>query len=177
MPAPGACHTPRGMKRVLGIVGFSGSGKTTLICGLVRHLPDKRIAVVKRTHHERPGLSGGKDTDRYLEAGAEESILLTPHSVHRFSSGAHNESALQPIEQVATDAALAVDLVIIESAMYDGDWPRLLVHAAGKEIPERLPPRLEAVVTNEQTPVLEGYRHFDRDDLESVARFVIRITS
>lgn len=165
------------MTKVLGIVGFSGSGKTTLICGLVPRLTGKRIAVVKRTHHERPGLGGGKDTDRYLEAGADHSILVTPLAIHRFSSAEHSHSALETIERVVEQAAEDVDLVIIESAMYDGEWPRLLVHCSRNDPPDPLPPFLEAIVTDQTEAISEPCRKFDRDDLDAVARFVIRITS
>lgn len=164
------------MRKVLGIVGLSGSGKTTLICGLIRLL-DMTIGVIKRTHHERPGLGGGKDTDRYLEAGADHSVLVTPLAVHRFSVDGHLELPLEPIDRVVSRAAESADLVIIESAMYDGDWPRLLVHAAGRELPAPFPPLVEGIVTNEKTPIAEDIRQFDRDDLPAVARFVIRISS
>ncbi len=165
------------MDGVIGIVGFSGSGKTTLIEGLIRCLQDRRIAVVKRTHHERPGFLGGKDTDRYLEAGAAESILVTPLAIHHFSANSHRESPLVPIEDVVSEAREQSDLVIIESAMHDGQWPRLLVHSPVRGLPDPLPPLLKGIVAAGKQPILDRFQHFDRDDLEGVARFVIRITS
>lgn len=165
------------MKHVIGIVGFSGSGKTTLICGLIRELSGVRIAVIKRTHHETPGFSGGKDTDRYLDAGADHSLLVTPRAIHRFSASDHREGELLPIERIVELATAEADLVIIESAMYDGDWPRVLVHAAGRQAPDPLPSRLEAIATDQNEPVSTDHPQFHRDDLETIARFVIRITS
>lgn len=165
------------MTRVIGIVGFSGSGKTTLICRLVERLSDKKVAVIKKTHHERPALNGGKDTDRYIEAGAHQSVLVTPLTVYRFSPEGHTESAPGSISGIVSLAAETADLVIVESAMYDGDWPRLLVHAGRSQLPEPLPPLLRAVVTDESDSRIEDYPRFERDDLEAVARFVIRITA
>lgn len=165
------------MDRVIGIVGFSGSGKTTLIEGLIPLLSGRQIALVKRTHHEQPGFSGGKDTDRYLGAGAAISILVTPRAIHFFSAQGHRESPLVPVNQIVREAAEQSDVVIIESAMYDGDWPRVLVHSSVRGWPDPLPPLLKGVVTAGKQPVPDGFQQFDRDDLEGVARFVIRITS
>lgn len=163
--------------RVLGIVGYSGSGKTTLICRLLERLSDRRVVVVKRTHHEHPGLRGGKDTDRYLEAGADQSILVTPLAVHRFTSGGRSESALESMSAIVSRVSRTADLVIVESAMYEGDWPRLLVQLAARAFPDPFPPFVEAVVSDEKDLLMDGYPALHRDDLEGVARFVIRITA
>lgn len=53
------------------ITGPSGSGKTTLIRKLIAHLaPDKRICVIKHSHHRIPAEAPHKDTARFLQAGA-----------------------------------------------------------------------------------------------------------
>lgn len=165
------------VKGVIGIVGFSGSGKTTLICSLIHRLHGVRVAVIKRTHHQRPGFEGDKDTDRYLTAGAGQAILVTPLALHRFSSDGHSELPLSSIAQTAEKALESSDLVIIESAMYDGTWPRLLVHAGENPLPDPLPAELEAIATDQPIPALSLVERFDRNDIDGIARFVIRITA
>jgi hypothetical protein len=71
------------------VVGGSnrGVGKTALVCGLIAALPEFRWTAIKITSHDhgqpkpvweetRPGQ--GTDTARYLAAGAERALLLTP---------------------------------------------------------------------------------------------------
>lgn len=165
------------MGNVIGIIGKSGSGKTTLICRLLERLSPRRVTVIKRTHHVTPGFAGGKDTDKYLEAGASEAILVTPEALHHWTDERHYESELLPIDQVVENAASVADLVIIESARYDGAWPRILVHTEEIGLPSPIPPLIKAVVTSSAGAVLEGIRQFQRDQVEEIAPFVIRITS
>lgn len=165
------------MGAVIGIIGSSGSGKTTLICRLIERLPSLAISVIKRTHHIVPGFSGGKDTDRYLEAGAEEALLVTPVAIHQWRDGAHSEVPLVEIEDLVARASRSANLVIIESAKYDGRWPRLLVHDARIELPDPLPPHLEAIITNQTDPLIENLPQFDRDQIDEIMQFMIRITA
>jgi hypothetical protein len=72
------------------VVGGSGRGvgKTSLVCGLIAALPEMAFAAVKITSHDhgRPepvwedfasaGAGTGKDTARYLGAGARRALLV-----------------------------------------------------------------------------------------------------
>ncbi|MDX1583246.1 MAG: molybdopterin-guanine dinucleotide biosynthesis protein MobB [Thermoanaerobaculia bacterium] len=165
------------MGNVIGIIGSSGSGKTTLICRILDLLPEQKTTVIKRTHHLTPGFSGGKDTDKYLEAGAAAALLVTPVAVHHFHRDGHRKSGLAPIEEIVASAASRSDLVIIESAKYDGAWPRILVHDEEIGTPRPLPPHIEAVVTTSREPVIDRIPQFGRDEIDEIGRFVFRITS
>lgn len=62
------------------IVGWSKTGKTSLIEGLLRELGKRgwRVAAVKHHPHWEALGPPGKDTTRFLEAGAGASVLVGP---------------------------------------------------------------------------------------------------
>jgi molybdopterin-guanine dinucleotide biosynthesis protein B len=74
------------MAQILCIIGWSNSGKTTLIEALLKALREegKRVVVIKHHHHSQ-ALPEGKDTTRFLLAGAKRAILLGPGGYQVFS--------------------------------------------------------------------------------------------
>ncbi len=64
--------------KIFSIVGWSGSGKTSLITRLIGHFNarGRRVIAVKSTHAGYGVQPDGKDTARFLQAGAEEAYLL-----------------------------------------------------------------------------------------------------
>lgn len=65
---------------LIGFAGWSGAGKTTLIEKLIPVLKKqgRRIAVIKHCPHGFDSDGTGKDSDRYLKAGATECVLSGP---------------------------------------------------------------------------------------------------
>lgn len=73
--------------KIFSIVGWSGSGKTSLITRLIGHFSDRgrRVIAVKSTHAGYGVQPDGKDTARFLEAGAEEAYLLAGKELLRMT--------------------------------------------------------------------------------------------
>ncbi len=65
---------------VIAFVGRSKSGKTTLLEKLIRELARRgyHVAAVKHTAHPIEPDAPGKDTYRFVQAGAVEAILAAP---------------------------------------------------------------------------------------------------
>lgn len=66
--------------KVIGLSGESGSGKTTLIEKLIPQMRSRglRVSVVKHAHHGFEPDHEGKDTWRFREAGAFETVAASP---------------------------------------------------------------------------------------------------
>ena len=78
--------------RILGIYGYSDSGKTTLIEKLTSELSaiGWKVAVIKRSKEDYANISG-KDTRRYLQAGAVVSVFSGTGETGIFIDGKINE--------------------------------------------------------------------------------------
>ncbi len=63
--------------KIFGFTGFSGSGKTELILKLIQHFHEKNISVatIKHAHHAFDIDKKGKDSYRYREVGATQTII------------------------------------------------------------------------------------------------------
>jgi molybdopterin-guanine dinucleotide biosynthesis protein MobB len=85
--------------RIFSIVGWSGSGKTTLITRLIGHFKarGRRVIAVKSTHAGYGVQPDGKDTARFLQAGAEEAYLLAGKELLRMTSLAEPEDLLSEL--------------------------------------------------------------------------------
>jgi len=85
---------------VIAFVGRSRSGKTTLLEKLIRELGRRgyRVAAVKHTAHPIEPDAPGKDTSRFVQAGAVQVILAAPEMT---------------LEEALTDVR-DVDLVLVE---------------------------------------------------------------
>ncbi len=94
------------------IASSSDSGKTTLLENLVPDLISKglRVAVLKGNSQRIDLDKPGKDTWRYLEAGAEMAGIITPEK-YMITGTASNE---QEIRENATRLCRGLDLVLIE---------------------------------------------------------------
>ncbi len=73
--------------KIFSIVGWSGSGKTLLITRLIGHFKarGRRVIAVKSTHAGYGVQPDGKDTARFLQAGAEEAYLLAGKELLRMT--------------------------------------------------------------------------------------------
>ncbi|TAJ44173.1 molybdopterin-guanine dinucleotide biosynthesis protein B [Methanofollis fontis] len=61
--------------KIIQVVGRSNSGKTTFIEALIPILREQgSIAVIKHLGHDRFAVNEGKDTSRYMAAGADRSV-------------------------------------------------------------------------------------------------------
>jgi|YelNatPaOPRAMG01_1025707.scaffolds.fasta_scaffold11352_6 molybdopterin-guanine dinucleotide biosynthesis protein B len=118
------------MAQVLCIIGWSNSGKTTLIEALLKVLREegKRVVVIKHHHHSQ-ALPEGKDTTRFLLAGAKRAILLGPGGYQVFSE----EGDERLLEEVIRSQE-GVDLILVEG-FKNSKYPKIEVYNGSPEGP------------------------------------------
>jgi molybdopterin-guanine dinucleotide biosynthesis protein B len=131
------------MPRVLVITGFKESGKTSLIETLIGELRRRghRVGAIKHTIRPYPIDISGKDTWRYMEAGAEASALLTPEESAVFF---HHPLDLNEAIHLLGD----LDLVLLEGFKELDRVPRIIVAREMDEV-KQLRNGLEIAVTGE----------------------------
>lgn len=65
---------------VIGIVaGGSGVGKTTVLLGIISELKRRGLKVAVLKHGQHFAVAEGKDSSRFLQAGADCALIATPH--------------------------------------------------------------------------------------------------
>lgn len=148
---------------VLGVVGTSGAGKTGLIVRLVAALREAgyRVAVLKHTRH--PLLdTPGKDTERFMRAGASRTALLGPGGFFCFQDGAEL-SLEEAIGLLSQDA----DMVIVEGYR-EAPIPQVRVLAPEEKVV--VDGRTVAVVSSE--PLCLPVHVFHPEDVAGMIAFL-----
>ena len=153
---------------VLGFAAYSGTGKTTLIEKLVRSLKARglRVAVIKHDGHDFEIDREGKDSWRYMRAGADISIIS---SAHKTALVGRRTLSLEQTAALAHD----VDLILVEGYKQEPlTQIGICRRAAGKGFPADIR-RYKAVVTDmpiENTEI----PHFGLDDIPELTEFIVK---
>jgi len=131
--------------KVFAIVGWSGCGKTTLITRLIENFKGgrHRVIAVKSTHAGYSLQPEGKDTARFLQAGALEAYLLTEGELLRMTRLAAPEDLLAELE-----TRLSADDVVLLEGLCPPGIPVIEVADPRREKALKFPAeKLAAVVT------------------------------
>lgn len=120
-------HGARGLAPAVAVVGWSNSGKTTLASALVCELTGRglKVAVMKHSSHDHPLHKPGSDTERLADAGAAQTVLVTPQGAQWVTP----EDAGAALERLR---ASRVDLVIVEG-WKEGPVPKVEVRGGGTQ--------------------------------------------
>ncbi|MEW6447063.1 MAG: bifunctional molybdenum cofactor guanylyltransferase MobA/molybdopterin-guanine dinucleotide biosynthesis adaptor protein MobB [Bacillota bacterium] len=149
---------------MVGVVGRSKTGKTSLIEGVAKELSRAgyRTAVLKHTRHTLRDIPG-KDTFRYMQAGAVKTALAGPGGSFYFQSEGEPPlgSVLGPLEEGS-------DIIIIEGYK---DAPLLQIRVIDADEQAEVDERTIAVVT--QRGKVHGVRTFKPDQTAEIAAFII----
>jgi molybdopterin-guanine dinucleotide biosynthesis protein B len=110
--------------RILLVVGRKKRGKTTLVERLVPEFKDRgyRVGSVKYTTGDHVFDIPGKDSFRHAQAGAESTLILSPHKIAFFSDHQPGEST----EELFRFLFRGYDLVIGEG-FKDSPYPKIEV--------------------------------------------------
>ena len=158
--------------KTIGIAGFSGSGKTTLIEKLIPLLVGEglRVSLIKHAHHEFDVDQPGKDSYRHRHAGCSE-VLVS--SSQRWALMHEHRGAAEPSLQDLLKHLAPCDLLIVEGYKSE-PIPKIEVHRREAQTPMLHPkdPHVIAVATDE--PLDTALPQFDMNDVESIARFIVR---
>ncbi len=161
------------MNKVIGVAGFKNAGKTTLVEKLVTELTRRglRISTVKHAHHSFDIDHEGRDSFRHRKAGAGE-VAVVSRSRWAIIHEARGEA------EPSLDEILAklgpCDLVIVEGYKRD-THDKIEVRNVALDHPKLAggDPTVVAIAAN--GPVADApVPAFDRDDVTSLADFIVR---
>ncbi|HUJ69190.1 MAG TPA: molybdopterin-guanine dinucleotide biosynthesis protein B [Syntrophorhabdales bacterium] len=157
--------------RILCLVGRSNTGKTTLIERLIPLLAAKGITVATIKHHEHPFEIDyeGKDTYRHKKAGAKTAMIVSSQRLAMVKDLDENLT----IEEIAARYAGDVDLVIVEGYKAAA-LPKIEVYNVREDLPPVAAKDKDLVALVTDAPIPASVPLFSRDDIESVASFIIR---
>lgn len=156
----------------MAICGHSGAGKTTLIERLTSLLTrdGRRVAVLKRTHHDVAVDVAGKDSDRCFRAGATV-CLQAPGELFVRRAVPPRDAEAQWRHALA-ELAASHDVVLVEGHKQT-PLPKIWLLGPGEANPPAHVANVQLVLTRtEPRPeralaLLRGWPRFDAGDLRS----------
>lgn len=154
--------------KIFTIAGWSGSGKTLLITRLIERLKarNQRVVAVKHAPDSGSMQPEGKDSRRFLEAGADEVLLLTARELTRIRTLGNEEDRFGLLTSCFRDE----DIVLIEGFHQEG-IPVIEVIDARINPETRIPvERLAAVICD--PPLTLPIPCFPKNDVDRIADFM-----
>jgi molybdopterin-guanine dinucleotide biosynthesis protein B len=155
--------------RILFIVGRKKAGKTTLIEKLLSGLKEKgyKLGSIKHTSHDHQFDREGTDSFRHARAGAETTLILSPHKAALFSESMRKRDLDQLFDFLFKDCDL-----IIGEGFKGSPFPKIEVLGTDAAITPicGLQDKLVAVVGAGTTGL--PVAHFKMDQLEEIIKFV-----
>jgi molybdopterin-guanine dinucleotide biosynthesis protein B len=154
--------------KIFTISGWSGSGKTLLITRLIERFKarNRRVVAVKHAPNSDSMQPEGKDSRRFLEAGADEVFLLTARELTRIRTLGNEEGRFGLLTSCFRDE----DIVLMEGFHQEG-IPVIEVVDARINPETRLPvERLAAVVSD--PPLVLPIPCFSINEVDRVADFM-----
>lgn len=150
------------------IVGWSNAGKTTLIENLLPVFARKgiRVGVIKHTHHDIAMDQDGKDTARYLAAGAQSTVIASDTQRMQITQG---ESRLTELMA----AMPGVDLILVEGYEKNVCLPMIEVWRDKSQEMRSSAQWRRAVVTEGECPC--GVPVFAPGQVEEIADFIVSL--
>jgi molybdopterin-guanine dinucleotide biosynthesis protein B len=157
--------------KAIALVGDSETGKTRLIARLVSELKKRKlaVAVVKHCSHGFEAGGPGKDSSKFLDAGADGVALAAPGRIAIFESRECQDD-LGALARARFDGA---DIVLIEGGKSD---PRLRkIEVLRRGVSESIQcPTAELAALVADFPVEAEVPVFDPGDVEGIAGFISR---
>jgi molybdopterin-guanine dinucleotide biosynthesis protein B len=154
--------------KIFSIIGWSGNGKTTLITRLIESFKARhhRVIAVKSTHAGYNLQPEGKDTARFLQAGAEEVYLLTEKEMLRMTRTDSPDELLAELE-----ARLGADDIVLLEGLTRPGIPVIEVEDPQREKALKSPPDELAAVVGAANG-LHGRPCFHPDDIDAIGAFM-----
>ncbi len=134
--------------KIVGVVGPGGSGKTSLIVALIQEFSRRGLScgVLKMAEREIELDPEGKDSWRFLDAGAKTAAVETEKKFFLIKQGATDHSWLS----LALSYFPEVDLVFIEGGKTEPRLKKILVATAPEDIREIQPTESVVAVVSER---------------------------
>lgn len=146
---------------LMAVVGPSGSGKTSLIERLVPILKKRglRVGTIKHAHDRIDLDRPGKDSWRYLKAGAEAAVVVGPKQILVVKK---RSAAQEGLRQASENLPAELDLILLEG-FHQAKVPQIAIADRAGRIQNGQ--RIIAVVSDRplgETRCRPAYRHARR---------------
>ncbi len=156
------------MRSIISIVGKSSSGKTTLIEKIIAELKrrNRKVAIVKHSHHADALDTAEKDTWRFTQAGSELSAI---NSLDHLAIYRRMDHFFDP-QEISSCILWDFDIILTEG-FKSSPYPKIEVHRAaqGNDLLTE-PQQLLAVVTDETLEMrVPQYNH---DDISGITDLI-----
>ncbi len=154
--------------KIFSIIGWSGSGKTVLITRLIENFKAKkcRVIAVKSTHAGYALQPEGKDTARFLQAGAQEVYLVSGTELLRMTRLDSPDALLADLEARLEPG----DIVLLEGLTRPGIPVIEVEDSQGEKELKTRPESLAAVVTQAKSAC--PCPCFHPDDIAAISTFM-----
>ncbi len=164
------------MERLLGVIGFSGAGKTTLVERLIQRYTSTgtRVSAVKHTHHAVTGFELKGDTERFIRAGAIDSILADNRRFLHWQEAAVANGTYGSFPELF-ERCLG-QRIFIEGRKLNHSWPVIIKASSPEELRELWSPFAIAVCAN--SPIGTPFNAIPQihcDDVDELVKIVDRI--
>ncbi len=154
---------------IISIVGKSNSGKTTLLEKLIGELTGRgrRVATIKHNRHGFNIDHEGKDSYRYKKAGAQITVVSSPHQLALVSDVDHDHS----FDEIRDRFISGVDMILTEGFKVN-DYPKIEVYRAElkRELISKKEDGLIAVAADVKLDI--DVPCFDLNDAAAIADFI-----
>lgn len=153
-------------QKIINIVGRRNSGKTTLVERLIKHFVSegKRVAVFKTTHHDFEMDRPGKDSSRFIEAGASASAIANDK---RLGLVMDIPSAVDPLDFIKKFFS-GYDIVFIEGHKF-GSLPKIEVIGDSADSPLYVSGIENIKLLVSDNEIISSLPLYKRDDIISIA--------
>ncbi|MBC7350075.1 MAG: molybdopterin-guanine dinucleotide biosynthesis protein B [Candidatus Aminicenantes bacterium] len=158
--------------RAAAIIGASDMGKTTLITALIEEFNKRglKCGVLKKASHQIELDSEGKDSWRFIEAGARSAAVLTEDRLFLIKRKTVSETLLD----VALDKFSEVDLLLVEGGKRESAFKKILrVQNADDHNLISPPEELIAIVSDE--PFDSPYPFFLATEVAKLSDFLLTV--
>lgn len=156
--------------KIFSITGWSGSGKTTLTTRLIEHFStrNKRVVAVKSAPHAYHLEPEGKDTFKFLQAGAGKVYLAARNECLSMRRVTGKQDIFAILEQEVNDDHC--DILLLEGLIRE-DIPQIEVFDSSKHDAPKFPlDQLAAIVT--PRPFTGEIPNFDIDNINDISSFM-----
>ena len=158
--------------RAAAIIGASDTGKTTLITALIEEFKKRglKCGVLKKASHEIELDTAGKDSWRFMEAGARSAAVLTEDRLFLIKRKTASETLLE----IALDKFSDVDLLLVEGGKRESAFKKIIrVQNADDHNLISPPEELIAIVSDE--PFDSPYPFFLATEVAKLSDFLLTV--